>query len=76
MIQLKSHLQTNNLYVRRQIIRDNISKLNNVIQHYTFNTNSYQFRRDYLVARDKQISLRAYLDKAINAREQKHLPFF
>ena len=75
MIQINTHLRTSNIYVQRQIVRDNISRLSN-----------FKHSKDYLLldfTRKKyiddmlfaQTSLVVKLDKKIRQMEQLSFPF-
>ena len=75
MIQINTHLRTSNIYVQRQIIRDNIARIKN-----------FQHSKDYLIlefSRKKylndmlfaQTNLVVKLDKKIREIEQLSFPF-
>jgi len=72
---INSHLKTSNIYVQRQIIRDNIARLKNHMAHPDFSKLIYQHRREYKKSLDSQTSLLKKLDKKIKVTEQTSFPF-
>ena len=73
--QLKSHLTTSNIYVRLQIIRDNLARLRNH-QHsngYNLLPSSYRFQIKKLI--DSQNAIKNHIQKEINFVEQTSFPF-
>jgi hypothetical protein len=73
--QLRCHLRTNNVYVKRQLIRDNISQLKNLMAHPDFSKLIYQHRLGFKTALQRQESILASLNKIIVVKEQTTLPF-
>lgn len=75
MIQINTHLRTSNIYVQRQIVRDNISRLSNFKHSKNYLLLDFSKRKyveDMLFA---QTNLVVKLDKKIRDFEQLSFPF-
>lgn len=75
MIQINTHLRTSNIYVQRQIVRDNINRLSNFKHSKDYLLLDFTRRKyieDMLFA---QTSLVVKLDKKIREIEQLSFPF-
>lgn len=70
---IATHLKTSNVYVQRQIIRDNIARIKNHRSSSEFIKSPYLYRREVLKVLDSQISILTFIDKKIKSFEQQQL---
>ena len=72
---LVSHLKTSNIYVQKQIIRNNLDRLDFFIEHSDFSKLIYQHQQAYINARNKQRNLYKMINLKIKRIEQLSFPF-
>jgi hypothetical protein len=72
---LRSHLQTTNIYVQRQIIRDNIAQLRNLMYKEDFKSLHYLKRKELNQTLEALCTLKIRLDLKINDIEQTSFQF-
>lgn len=72
---LRSHLQTTNIYVQRQITRDNISQLRNYMASEYYQSLYYLKREELKRTLLYLTSLAVKLDRKIEKNEQGSFPF-
>lgn len=75
MVKINTHLRTTNVYVQRQIIRDNISRLRNFMLSRVFQILPYPMRKEYKHHLKMQKALLNHVNKKINAIEQTSFGF-
>lgn len=72
---VKSHLTTSNVYVQRQIVRDNIARLSNFKHSKDYLLLDFTKRREIEDLLLPLTSLAVKLDKKIREMEQLSFPF-
>lgn len=72
---LRSHLQTTNIYVQRQITRDNISQLRNYMYSEYYQSLHYLKRKELKQQLESLTGLAVKLDRKIEINEQGSFPF-
>ena len=75
MIQINTHLRTSNIYVQRQIVRDNIARIKNFKDSKNWLALSFQQRSYYKKMLFAQTNLVVKLNKKIREIEQLSFPF-
>ena len=74
-LELVSHLTTTNIYVQRQIVRDNIARCKNFKSDPNYQKLPWDLRRDTQKRMDAQVVLVVKLDKKIASMEQTSFGF-
>lgn len=72
---LRSHLQTTNIYVQRQITRDNIAQLRNFMWSKDFSSLHLEKRKELKETLEALCTLAVRLDLKINNIEQTSFQF-
>lgn len=75
-LNIQSHLKTTNIYVRRQIVRQNIEILKNEIYLAKEKKIDYLQKRDLQKQLDAQIVLASKINKEIKKNEQITITFY
>lgn len=74
-VDLVPHLNTSNIYVRRQIVRSNIARCKNVLHDLETKEACYFDKREVKKQLKSQERLLSLLNESIKAKEQTSLPF-
>ena len=72
---IKTHLRTSNIYVIRQIVRDNLARLQNYQSTFHVSDIKKKPYKDLVRAIERQQVIKLKLTKTINDLEQQSFPF-